>query len=161
STVEAQENVAIDVAQDVLRYLTGDFVKNPVNLPSVPSDIFAQIKPYFDLAEKLGLFLIHLTDDAPEEVNIYYSGDDSNIQVSLINRNSVIGLVSRHLGDHVNDIDVLYVAEKKGILIHEYLTSMTKGFTNLMIVEFTTKSERRCVSGLLLDGLGARIVRVV
>lgn len=160
STVEAQENVAIDVAQDVLRYLTGDFVKNPVNLPSVPSDIFAQIKPYFDLAEKLGFFLIHLTDDAPKEVNIYYSGDVSNIPVSPITRNAVKGLLKRHLGHHVNDINALYFAEKKGIPIHENRTSMTKGFTNLMTVEITTKSERRCVSGTLLDGLGARIVRV-
>src|SRR5699024_11508636 len=90
----------------------------------------------------------------------YYSGDVSNIPVSPITRNAVKGLLKRHLGHHVNDINALYFAEKKGIPIHENRTSMTKGFTNLMTVEITTKSERRSVAGTWVDRLGERIVRV-
>ncbi|QKY68363.1 phosphoglycerate dehydrogenase [Lentibacillus sp. CBA3610] len=160
STVEAQENVAIDVCHDVLRHLTGDMVKNPVNLPAVPSDVLSQIEPYFNLAEKLGMFLIRLTDDVPEEVNIYYSGALSDVKIAPITRNAVKGLLQRHLGSRVNDVNALYLAEKKDISIHENRTSTTKGFTNLMTVEVKTKSGVRSVSGTLLNGLGARIVRV-
>ncbi|SFB28527.1 D-3-phosphoglycerate dehydrogenase [Lentibacillus halodurans] len=160
STVEAQENVAIDVCQDVLSHLTGDLVKNPVNLSSVPSDILSQIEPYFHLAEKLGHFLIHLTKDVPEEVNIYYSGKLSDVKIAPITRNAVKGLLQRHLGSHVNDVNALYLAEKKDITIHENRTSTTKGFTNMITVEVKTKSGVRRVSGTLLNGLGARIVRV-
>lgn len=160
STVEAQENVAIDVCHDVLAHLTGGLVKNPVNLPSVPSDVLSQIEPYFNLAEKLGMFLIRLTEDVPEEVNIYYSGELSDVKIAPITRNAVKGLLQRHLGSRVNDVNALYLAEKKDITIHENRTSTTKGFTNLMTVEVKTKSGVRSVSGTLLNGLGARIVRV-
>lgn len=160
STVEAQESVAVDVCHDVLNHLRGDIVKNPVNLPSVPSDVLSQIEPYFNLAEKLGMFLIRLTDDVPEEVNIYYSGDLSDVKIDPITRNAVKGLLERHLGSHVNDVNALYLAEKKDITIHENRTSTTKGFTNLMTVELKTKSGVRSVSGTLLNGLGPRLVRV-
>src|SRR5699024_357441 len=63
-------------------------------------------------------------------------------------------------GDHVNDVNALYLAEKKGITVHENKTSSTKGFTNLLTVEIERHSEKRKVSGTLLNGLGARIVKV-
>ncbi|TFJ91386.1 phosphoglycerate dehydrogenase [Lentibacillus salicampi] len=160
STVEAQENVAIDVCHDVQKHLTGDLVKNPVNMPSVPSDVLSQIEPYFHLAEKLGMFLIRLTEDVPEEVNIYYSGELADVKIAPITRNAVKGLLQRHLGSHVNDVNALYLAGKKDITIHENRTSTTEGFTNLMTIELKSKSGTRSVSGTLLNGLGARIVRV-
>ncbi|WP_042224398.1 phosphoglycerate dehydrogenase [Oceanobacillus manasiensis] len=160
STVEAQENVAVDVCQDVIRFLTGDIVQNPVNLPSVPKEVLNKIEPYFNLAEKLGSFLIHLAQEVIEEVNIYYSGDLAGVETAPITRNTVKGLLTRHLGEHVNDVNALYLAEKRGIRIHENKTSTTKGFTNLLTVEVTTKSEKRSVAGTLLNGLGPRIVKV-
>src|SRR5699024_12020472 len=120
----------------------------------------SQIEPYFNLAEKLGKFLIRLTEDVPEEVNIYYSGDLSDVEIAPITRNAVKGLLERHLGSHVNDVNALFLAEKKDITIHENRTSTTKGFTNLMTVEVKTKAGVRSDSGTLLNGLGARIGRV-
>lgn len=160
STVEAQENVAIDVCQDVIRFLTADSVRNPVNLPSVPQEIMSKIEPYFMLAEKLGNFLIHLADEVIEEVNIFYAGDLSELEVAPLTRNTVKGLLQRHLGDHVNDVNALFLAEQKGISVNESKTSRTKGFTNLLTVEVKTKSNSRSVSGTLLNGLGPRIVKV-
>ncbi|SEQ36396.1 D-3-phosphoglycerate dehydrogenase [Virgibacillus subterraneus] len=160
STIEAQENVAIDVCQDVIGFLMGDLVRNPVNLPSVPNDIMSKIEPYFNLAEKLGSFLIHLTDEVVEEVNIYYAGDLSEVEVAPLTRNTVKGLLTRHLGDHVNDVNALYLAKRKGININENKTSRTRGFTNLLTVEVKTATETRSVAGTLLNGLGPRIVKV-
>ncbi len=160
STIEAQENVAIDVSHDVVSLLNGDTVSNPVNLPSLSKELMNKIEPYFNLAEKLGQFLIHLTDEALQKINIYYSGDLSEMEVAPLTRNAVKGILKRHLGDHVNDVNALYLAEKKGITVHENKTSSTKGFTNLLTVEIETPSEKRKVSGTLLNGLGARIVKV-
>ncbi|NAO99885.1 phosphoglycerate dehydrogenase [Halomonas sp. MG34] len=160
STVEAQENVAVDVCQDVIRFLTGGIVQNPVNLPSVPKEVLNQIEPYFNLAENLGTFLIHLAREVIEEVNIYYSGELAAVETAPITRNTIKGLLTRHLGEHVNDVNALYLAEKRGIRIHENKTSTTKGFTNLLTVEIVTKSEKRRVAGTLLNGLGPRIVMV-
>ncbi|PAV29840.1 phosphoglycerate dehydrogenase [Virgibacillus profundi] len=160
STIEAQEMVAIDVCHDVISLLTGETVKNPVNLPSVPGEILNKIEPYFNLAEKLGDFLIHLTDEVIEEVNIYYSGDLYDVEVAPLTRNTVKGLLKRHLGNHVNDVNALFLAEKRGITIQENKTPKARGFTNLIKVEVKTKSESRSVSGTLLNGLGPRIVKV-
>src|SRR5699024_12526078 len=67
---------------------------------------------------------------------------------------------NRHLIDHVKYVNSLYLEKKKGITVHENKTSTTKGFTNLLTVEIETPSEKRKVSGTLLNGLGARIVKV-
>lgn len=160
STVEAQENVAIDVSHDVVRYLTEGIAKNPVNLPSVPKELMNKIEPYFHLSEKLGTFLTYFTNDVIEEINISYSGELTELEVAPLTRNTIKGLLKRHLGDHVNDVNASYLAEKRGIQVHESKSSTPKGFTNLLKVEVKTKTVTRSISGTLLNGLGARIVQV-
>ncbi|WP_077623756.1 phosphoglycerate dehydrogenase [Sediminibacillus massiliensis] len=160
STVEAQESVAVDVSYDVVSFLTGGLAKNPVNLPSVPKEIMTRIEPYFNLAEKLGRFLTDLTEEVTEEITIYYSGELSELETAPLTRNTVKGILKRHLGEHVNDVNASFLAEKKGIRINEHKTTTTKGFTNLLTVEARTKSGTRQVSGTLLNGLGPRIVKV-
>ncbi|WP_112182581.1 MULTISPECIES: phosphoglycerate dehydrogenase [Paraliobacillus] len=160
STVEAQESVAVDVSHDVVRLLTGGLVKNPVNLPSVPKDLMAKIEPYFYLAEKLGIFLTNITEEVIEEITIYYAGELYEVEVAPLTRNTVKGLLKRHFGDHINDVNAAYLAEQRGIVINEQKTSTTKGFTNLITVEVKTKTGTKAVAGTLLNGLGSRIVQV-
>ncbi|TQR19354.1 phosphoglycerate dehydrogenase [Psychrobacillus vulpis] len=160
STVEAQEIVAIDVSHDVVSFLQGGVVKNPVNLPSVPKDIMAKIEPYFNLVEKLGAFLNDLADGVAEELNIYYSGELANMTVGPLTRNAVKGLLRSKLGESVNDVNAKFLADRIGIVVNEHKTSKSKGFTSLITVEVKTATETRKVSGTLLNGLGARIVRV-
>lgn len=162
STVEAQENVAIDVSHDVVRYLTEGVARNPVNLPSVPKEVMNKIEPYFHLSEKLGTFLTYFTTGVIEEINISYSGDLTEIEVAPLTRNTIKGLLKRHMGgDHVNDVNASYLAEKRGIQVNENKSSTPpKGFTNLLRVEVKTKEVTRSIAGTLLNGLGPRIVQV-
>ncbi|QDP42010.1 phosphoglycerate dehydrogenase [Radiobacillus deserti] len=160
STVEAQESVAIDVSHDVVNFLSGGLAKNPVNLPSVAKEVMNKIEPYFYLAEKLGVFVSNLTQGVMEEVNIYYSGELTDFEVGPLTRNALKGLLKRHLGDHVNDVNAAFLADRKGIEVHEHKSSSAKGFTNLLTVEVKTNVGTRKVAGTLLNGLGARIVLV-
>ncbi|MEN2767830.1 phosphoglycerate dehydrogenase [Ornithinibacillus xuwenensis] len=160
STIEAQENVAVDVCQDILRYIHGGVVRNPVNLPSLDKEFYRKIEPYFHLGEKLGEFLIYLADESPEEITISYAGDITSYELSPLSRKIIKGILKRHLGTHVNEINALYLANRKDIQIHESKTSTKKGFSNLITVELKTKSTKRNVSGTLLNGLGARIVKI-
>lgn len=160
STIEAQENVAIDVSEDVVNILSGGLPTHPVNIPSVPQDTMKKIEPYFNLAEKLGIFLSHISDKGIEELNVYYAGDLSANDVAPITRNAVKGYLTYHLGSRVNDVNADYLAKKRGIVIHEQKTSTTRGFTNLLTVEVKTKTATHQVVGTLLNGLGARIVKV-
>ncbi|WP_067840424.1 phosphoglycerate dehydrogenase [Amphibacillus sediminis] len=160
STVEAQESVAIDVSHDVVRLLTGDLVRNPVNLPSVPKDVMKKIEPYFYLAEKIGMILSHLTTEVIEEINLSYSGELHDVEVGPLTRNAIKGLLKCHFGDHINDVNAAYLAEQQGLVINELITSHAEGFVNLIKAEIKTKSGSKVVAGTLLRGIGPRIVQV-
>lgn len=160
STIEAQESVAIDVSHDVVRILSGGLARNPVNIPSVPSEVMRKIEPYFYLSEKLGIFLANLEDDAITEINISYAGDLTAFDIAPLTQNTIKGLLTRYLGTQVNNVNAAYLAERKGIAIRESKKSAARGFSNLMTVEIVTKSATRSVSGTLLNGLGGRIVKV-
>ncbi|MCG7344587.1 phosphoglycerate dehydrogenase [Sporosarcina sp. ACRSL] len=160
STVEAQESVAVDVSMDVVNFFKGEAVRNPVNLPSVSKEVLAKIAPFFDLAEKLGVFLSRMTDEAIEEVNVKYAGELANYDVRPLTRNTVKGILKRNLGTHVNDVNAIYLAERFDIKVNEHKTTTSKGFLHLMTVEIVTARATHYVAGTLLNGLGARIVKV-
>ena len=75
-------------------------------------------------------------------------------------RNTLKGLLKRNLGTHVNDVNAKFLADRIGIKVNEHKTSTSKGFSNLLTVEVTTTNGVRRVAGTLLNGLGARIVKV-
>lgn len=110
STVEAQENVAIDVSEDVVRILSGGLARNPVNIPSVPREVMKKIEPYFYLSEKLGLFLAYLEDEPIDEINISYAGDLTAFEIAPLTQNTLKGLLKRHLGTHVNNVNASFLA---------------------------------------------------
>jgi len=160
STVEAQESVAVDVSVDVVNFFKGEAVRNPVNLPSVSKEVLAKIAPFFDLAEKLGIFLSRMTDEAIEEVNIKYAGELANYDVRALTRNTVKGILKRNLGSHVNDVNAKFLAERFDIKVNEHKTTTSKGFLHLISVEIVTSNSTHRIAGTLLNGLGARIVKV-
>ncbi|MCM3711243.1 phosphoglycerate dehydrogenase [Sporosarcina luteola] len=160
STVEAQESVAVDVSMDVVNFFKGDAVRNTVNLPSVSKEVLAKIAPFYDLAEKLGIFLSRMTDETIEEVNIKYAGELANYDVRALTRNTVKGILKRNLGNHVNDVNAKFLAERFDIKVNEHKTTASKGFLHLITVEIVTSKFTHRVAGTLLNGLGARIVKV-
>ncbi len=160
STFEAQESVAVDVSMDVVSYFETGTVRNSVNLPSVPKEIMKKIEPYFDLSERLGTFLTDLTDATAEEVIVSYAGELANMDVRPLTRNMLKGMLKRHLGKQVNNVNALYLANQKGIVVTEQKTTESKGFTTLITVEVKTANGIRKAAGTLLNGQGARIVKV-
>lgn len=160
STVEAQESVAVDVSNDILSYFNVGTVQNPVNMPSVPKDVVAKVEPFFELGEKIGAFAMNLTDEAVNEINIYYSGDVANYDVRPLTNNTVKGVLTRNLGNHVNNVNARYLADRNGIKISEQKSTQARAFLSSITVEVITENEKHSVKGTLLNGLGARIVQV-
>lgn len=160
STYEAQENVAIDVSHDVVRILSGELARNPVNIPSVPREVMRKIEPYFDLSAKLGTFLAHSDMNGIESLTINYAGDLAALRIAPLTQNIVKGFLQRRLGSQVNNVNASYIAERRGIVIHENKTTAARGFANLITVELKDKDGIKRVAGTLLNGLGPRIVKV-
>lgn len=160
STIEAQESVAVDVSNDILSYFKVGTVQNPVNMPSVPKDVVAKVEPFFELGEKIGAFVTNLSDEAINEINIYYSGDVANYDVRPLTNNTVKGVLTRHLGNHVNNVNARYLADRNGIKINEQKSTQARAFLSSITVEIVTENDKHSVKGTLLNGLGARIVQV-
>lgn len=161
STVEAQENVAIDVAEQVLNILRDEPFKNAVNMPPVAQEVMQRIQPYFRLSERLGSALAQMTDGAVREIEIEYAGELADLDVNPLARYAVKGLLTHHLGqDQVNLVNAMHLAKQRDINIVTKKTSAAKNFRNLISITLTTDEEKRWLSGTLHSGYGERIVQI-
>lgn len=159
STVEAQENVAIDVSEEVLHILHGEPFKNAVNLPSVPAELQQKLQPYQDLAETLGKFVSQISKGALAQITITYAGEVSEYDVSPLTRTVLKGVLSHYLSD-VNYVNAPHLAKKRGVQIVEQKTMSSHGFTQYIKVEVKTSKEIRSAAGTLLNGFGPRITKI-
>lgn len=160
STIEAQENVAIDVSEQVLHILREEPFKNAVNMPPVPATVMNKIQPYFGLAEKLGFFTAQMSKGPLLEIVVNYSGDLAEVDTQPITRYIVKGVLRQHLGSDVNVVNSMHLAKVRDINIIVQQSSVAKGFTNLLSVTLRTNEEERHVAGTLLNGYGERIVQI-
>jgi D-3-phosphoglycerate dehydrogenase len=159
STVEAQENVAIDVSEEVLHILRDEPFKNAVNMPAVPANVLHKLQPYFGLGEKLGLFLGQITEGAIREIVVDYAGELADVDTTPITRYIVRGVLGNRL-DGVNIVNAMHLAKTREINIVTQKATAAKSFTNLVTVTLKTKAEERVAAGTLLSGYGERIVQI-
>ncbi|OGX68708.1 MAG: phosphoglycerate dehydrogenase, partial [Paenibacillus sp. RIFOXYA1_FULL_44_5] len=132
STIEAQENVAIDVSEQVLHVLRDEPFTNAVNLPSVPATVINKLQPYFKLGEELGHLVVQMTTGAVQEIILSYSGELVDVDTTPLTRYVVKGVLSHHLGsEQVNIVNSMHLAKTRGINITVQKSSAAKSFTNL------------------------------
>lgn len=161
STIEAQENVAIDVSEQVLHILRGEAFKNAVNMPPVAPAVHAKLEPYFELGTKLGSLLAQLADGAVREVQVSYSGELSDVETTPLTRYILTGILAHHLGEEqVNIVSSSHLAKTRGVEVVVQQSTATKGFTNLITVTLKTREGQHSAAGTLLNGYGARIVQI-
>lgn len=159
STVEAQENVAIDVSEEVLHILRDEPFKNAVNMPSVPANVLSKVQPYFELGDKIGRILGQITQGAVQEIIIGYSNGLIDVDTSPITRHIVKGVLTDRL-EGVNIVNAMHLAKTREINVIVQKSSSTSSFTNLLTVTLKTKQESRTLAGTLVAEYGARIVRL-
>lgn len=160
STIEAQENVAVDVSEQVLLILRNEPFKNAVNMPHVPANVLNKLQPYFQLGEQLGTFVSQMVESPVQEISVKYSGDLSDFDTQPLTRYIIKGVLSHHLGSDVNIINSMHLAKTRDVNVTIEKSAATKGFTNLLQVTLKSKSETRTVAGALLNGYGERIVQI-
>ncbi|HEY2492864.1 MAG TPA: phosphoglycerate dehydrogenase [Paenibacillus sp.] len=159
STIEAQENVAIDVSGEVLHILRNEPFKNAVNIPPVAPSVMNKLQPYFSLGEKLGRFAAQITTQAVSEIQVDYAGDLSDVDTLPLTRYIIKGVLSHHLGSEVNIVNCTHLAKTRDVNVVVSKAPKTKGFTNLISVTLKTQNDQdSLVAGTLLQGYGERIV---
>ncbi|MCZ8512901.1 phosphoglycerate dehydrogenase [Paenibacillus filicis] len=159
STVEAQENVAIDVSEEVLHILRNEPFKNAVNMPPVPANVLNALQPYFNLGEKLGAFLGQSIEGAVSEIVVSFSGDLADVDTTPLTRYIVKGILANQL-EGVNIVNAMHLAKSRNVNVVTQKSASSKTFTNLVSLTLKTKNEQRLVAGTLLAGYGERIVQI-
>lgn len=160
STDEAQVNVAIAVAEQIVAYLLKGEIKNAVNFPSISGEMMHVMQPYLTLAEKLGSFKSQLVSGGIKEVHVEYSGEILKYNVAPITISLLKGLLTPILKETVNYINAPVVAKERGIKVVESKSSEIKDFTNLISLTVKTSQEVSSATATLFGRGDYRIVRI-
>lgn len=160
STQEAQESVAVAIAEQIVDYLVNGTIRNAVNVPSIPAELLAALGPYISLGEKLGSFQGQILKGGIEEVTIEYSGDVVNYDVAPITIACLKGLLDQVLDMYVNFVNAPFVAKERGIKVVEIKSSRSTDFASSVTIKVGTKDEENVVEGALFGKKEPRIVRI-
>ncbi|MBZ5538004.1 MAG: phosphoglycerate dehydrogenase [Acidobacteriia bacterium] len=131
STVEAQENVGIEIARQVRTFLKSGVAQNAVNLPSLTLEEFHKLEPFLRLGERMGTFLASIVEGRVNEIGIRYYGELAQINTSFIS-NTIVKALLLPVSDRVNAINARAVAEERGITVVESNSSRQRHFSNLI-----------------------------
>jgi D-3-phosphoglycerate dehydrogenase len=137
STSEAQERVAVEIAQQVAEYLKDNVVKNAVNVPALPAETAEQLAPFVNLAKQLGALLGQLEPVDVREFRVTCTGVAGELGVTPIARGALAGFLQQHLEEPVNPISAPFEAQERGIKLVEIRDSDTRGYTTTVRVTVT------------------------
>ncbi len=160
STAEAQENVAVNIAEQVIDYLLNGVIRNAVNVPSVSGEIMSQLSPYLVLAERLGNFHSQMAKGGIQEVFIEYIGDVAELDFTPITTSALKGLLTPIMKHAVNFVNAPIIAKERGIKVVESKRSTADDFTNLITLNVRTTKENNMISGTIFGKKEPRIVRI-
>lgn len=159
STSEAQENVAIQVAEQISDYLNNGTITNALNIPSLSAEDAAKLAPYTKLAEQLGSFAGQLTETSIKSINIDYEGEAAALNTKPITAVVVKGILSP-LVDNVNMVNAPIIAKERKIEICESKHARASNYQTLIRITVKTEKQTRSISGTLLGDSYSRIVEV-
>jgi D-3-phosphoglycerate dehydrogenase len=159
NTYESQENVAVIVAQQVIKALKGMTVEYVVNAPFPDLSVLTLIKPHLDLAERMGRFIVQWAEEGIREVHIEVRGDISD-HFHPISAAVLKGILEKMVDFPVNIINATYVARDRGIKVEEMSSEETPDFKHYIKVVVKGDGTERVVAGTVLEGQLLRIVQI-
>ncbi len=159
NTYESQENVAVIVAQQVIKALKGKSPEYVVNAPFPDLSVLTLIKPHLDLAEKIGRFLVQWSEEGIREVHIEVRGDIAD-QFHPISAGVLKGILEEIVDFPVNIINASYVARDRGIKVEELSSEDAPDFKHFIKVMVKANGSQKTVAGTVLEGSLLRIVQI-
>jgi D-3-phosphoglycerate dehydrogenase / 2-oxoglutarate reductase len=159
STLEAQENVALQIAAQMSDYLLRGAISNAINFPSISAEEAPKLKPFVALAERLGSFAGQLTETGIKQVQIAYEGLIAGMNTRALTSAAVAGLL-RPMLQNVNVVSAPVIAKDRGIVIEETRREAEGDYESLMTVTVTTDRQARHVSGTVFADGRPRIVNI-
>ena len=160
STLEAQENVALQVAEQLSDYLLTGAITNAINFPSISAEEAPKLKPYVTLADQLGLFVGQLVESGLKRVRIEYAGDISDLNTKALTSAALAGVLRPMLND-INMISAPVLAKDRGIDVQVTTRGQEGAFETYMRIEAETdKGSLRTVAGTVFADGKPRIIQI-
>jgi D-3-phosphoglycerate dehydrogenase len=159
-TSEAQENVAIGIAEQIVEYLTKGFARGAVNLPSLPPDQAPKLEPYLVLAEKLGMLHAQLCEGGIERVTVEYLGEVASLLVAPLTIAVLKGFLRPILEEGVNYVNAPVIAKERGIEVKEVKGDDAGDFTSVIRVHVEAGKTTHRLAGTLHRRQEPRIIEI-
>ncbi len=159
ATMEAQENVALQIAEQMSDYLLRGAISNAVNFPSISAEEAPKLRPYIALAEKLGSFAGQLTETGIKQVRLTYEGMVAQMNTKALTSAALAGLLRPMLQD-VNAVSAPIAAKDRGIIVEDTRRDAEGDYDSLITLAVVTDRQTRSVSGTVFADGRPRIVDI-
>ena len=159
STNEAQENVALQVAEQMSDYLLTGAVQNALNMPSVTAEEAAVMGPWIKLAGHLGAFIGQMTDEPIKAINVLYDGVASEMNLKALNA-SVIAGVMKATNPDVNMVSAPVIATERGVQVATTTQGKSGIFDGYIKVTVVTETRERSIAGTVFSDGKPRFIQI-
>ncbi|MBI3780441.1 MAG: phosphoglycerate dehydrogenase [candidate division NC10 bacterium] len=160
SSEEAQENVAVEIAQQIVDYLQKGIIRNAVNAPSMDPELYKVLQPYLTLSEKLGRLASQLAEGRMHEVRIDYRGEIAGYDPAPLTAAVVKGALDPFMEDAVNYVNALALAKGRSIRVIESKVLEEADYTSLITVAVRSDRGTSEVAGTLFSRREPRVIRI-
>jgi D-3-phosphoglycerate dehydrogenase len=159
STNEAQENVAIQIAEQMADYLTTGAVRNALNMPSITAEEGPRLTPFVRLAEQLGSFAGQLTESGVTEIRLEYEGAVADMNTRALTAAALAGFLQPQL-QTVNMVSAPAYAKERGIRVEETRREQHGAYESYIRLTVVTERQERSVAGTVFSNGKPRIIQI-
>ena len=159
STTEAQENVALQVAEQMSDYLVKGAVSNAINMPSITAEEAPRLKPFVKLAEVLGAFAGQVTEEPIKAVEILFDGSAADMNVTALRSAALAGLIRNQVAD-VNMVSAPVMVKERGITVSEIKRDKSGVFDGYIKIKVITDKRERSVAGTCFADGKPRFIQI-
>ncbi|MCX5517506.1 phosphoglycerate dehydrogenase [Kaistia defluvii] len=159
STTEAQENVALQVAEQMADYLVKGAVSNALNMPSITAEEAPRLTPFVKLAEQLGSFAGQLTETGIKAIKLEYEGEVAEMNVRALTAAALAAVLRPQL-QTINMVSAPAIAKERGIAVEEVRREQQGAYENYIRLTVTTERQERSVAGTVFGDVKPRIIQI-
>jgi D-3-phosphoglycerate dehydrogenase len=152
NSAEAQVNVAVDVARQIVAFRDGELVEHAVNIPLGDPSGLAGLRPWVALAERLGRFCVQLDPEHLARVEVTAGGAIAQADTALLGRAVLAGLLDRVMAEPVNLVNAHLVARERGVAVEVRGEEATSAYKSVLTVATETAGGRKVIAGTVFDG---------
>ncbi|MGD9915352.1 MAG: phosphoglycerate dehydrogenase [Rhizobiaceae bacterium] len=159
STTEAQENVALQIAEQMSDYLTKGAISNAINMPSITAEEAPRLRPFIKLAEVLGAFVGQVTEEPIKAVEILFDGSTAQMNTRALISAALSGLIRPQVAD-VNMVSAPIMVKERGIIVSEVKRDKSGVFDGYIMLKVTTEHMTRSIAGTCFSDGKPRFIQI-